>query len=73
MHAVLQVLHVLGLMAFLSFLVLSPLFPSSEIGRQIEQSQKSIVQYKEELQRSKVICRHRQEYDAMAKVGGLYV
>ena len=40
----------------------------SEIGREIKLSQKLIVDYKEELKRSRVIRRHRQEYDAMAKV-----
>lgn len=40
----------------------------SEIGREIKKSQQLIVEYKEELKQSRVIRRHRQEYDAMAKV-----
>lgn len=43
-------------------------FSSSEIEREIKRSQKLIVEYKEELKKSRVIRRHRQEYDAMAKV-----
>lgn len=43
-------------------------FSSSEIEREIKRSQKLIVDYKEELKKSRVIRRHRQEYDAMAKV-----
>lgn len=42
--------------------------PNSEIGQEIKKSQQLIVQYKEELKKSRVIRRHRQEYDAMAKV-----
>ena len=41
---------------------------SSEIGCEIKRSQKLIVDYREELKKSRVIRRHRQEYDAMAKV-----
>ena len=41
---------------------------SSEIGQEIKRSQKLIVDYKEELKKSRVIRCHRQEYDAMAKV-----
>ena len=40
----------------------------SEIGQEIKRSQQLIVQYKEELKKSRVIRRQRQEYDAMAKV-----
>ena len=43
-------------------------FLFSEIGQEIKRSQQLIVQYKEELKKSRVIRKHRQEYDAMAKV-----
>ena len=47
--------------------------PNSEIGQEIKKSQQLIVQYKEELKKSRVIRRHRQEYDAMAKVVGRHL
>lgn len=41
---------------------------SSQIETQIEEAKEQISQYKEELGRARVIRRHRQEYDALAKV-----
>lgn len=55
---------VVGLPTELELLI----FSFSEIEREIKRSQKLIVDYKEELKKSRVIRRHRQEYDAMAKV-----
>ena len=40
----------------------------SQIESKIEEAKQQIVQYKEELQKARVIRRHRQEYDALAKV-----
>ena len=40
----------------------------SAIGEEIKQSEQLILQCKEDLKKSRVIRRHRQEYDAMAKV-----
>ena len=41
---------------------------SSEIETKIEDAKVQITEYKEDLQKARVIRRHRQEYDALAKV-----
>ena len=40
----------------------------SEIEDRIEEAKEQIVGLREELQKSRVIRKHRQEYDALAKV-----
>lgn len=40
----------------------------SEIERNIAEAEQQIAQYREELQESREIRRHRQEYDALAQV-----
>ncbi len=42
--------------------------PCSQIETDIEEAKKQIVDYKEKLQEARIIRRHRQEYDALAKV-----
>ena len=41
---------------------------NSHIEANIEEAKQQIIQYKKELQNARVIRRHRQEYDALAKV-----
>lgn len=43
-------------------------FLHREIEGKIEESKQQITNYREELLRARVIRKHRQEYDAMAKV-----
>jgi hypothetical protein len=45
------------------------IFTCSQIESKIEEAKQQIIEYKEELQKARVIRRHRQEYDALAKVG----
>ena len=40
----------------------------SKIEGEIDKAKKQIATYKEELQKARVIRKHRQEYDALAKV-----
>ena len=44
------------------------LYICSEIGGNISEAEKQIAQYREELQQSREIRKHRQEYDALAQV-----
>ena len=41
----------------------------SEIGKSIAEAEQQIAQYREEIQQSREIRKHRQEYDALAQVG----
>jgi len=47
---------------------ITPYIVFSEIERNIAEAEQQIAQYREELQESREIRRHRQEYDALAQV-----